>query len=275
VHTELGPGLLESVYEVVLADKIASRGFRVERQRAIPICVDGKNFVEGFRADLLVEEQVLVEIKSVEQLAPVHKKQVMTYLRLTNLGVGLLINFGASQLKGNIERLVVGNVPDLKDSHGEHGAGTERKLETASVSSAPSVRNQKSPIALGLPHREPFIFVDEVTALENGVSARGVKTFHGDEAFFAGQFPGEPIVPGVILTEALAQMAGIAATEAGVRFLLSAVRVMKFHRAVRPGEQIELEATKAGGMGGLLSFDVNAVVGADVVAEGQIILSRP
>jgi 3-hydroxyacyl-[acyl-carrier-protein] dehydratase len=130
------------------------------------------------------------------------------------------------------------------------------------------------PISLGLPHREPFIFVDEVLEVENGVSARGVKMFRGDEAFFAGHFPGEPIVPGVILTEALAQIAGIAAGESGVRFLLSAVRVMKFHRAVRPGERIELAATKAGGMGGLLSFEVSARVGLETVAEGQIILSR-
>ncbi len=131
------------------------------------------------------------------------------------------------------------------------------------------------PISLGLPHREPFIFVDEVLDLENGASARGVKTFAGDEAFFAGHFPGEPIVPGVILTEALAQVAGIAgAAENGARFLLSAVRVMKFHRAVRPGERIELAAAKTGGMGGLLSFDVRATVGEEAVAEGRIILSR-
>jgi 3-hydroxyacyl-[acyl-carrier-protein] dehydratase len=131
------------------------------------------------------------------------------------------------------------------------------------------------PISLGLPHREPFVFVDEVLSLENGVSARGLKIFRGDEAFFAGHFPGEPIVPGVILTEALAQTAGIAAAEKGVRFLLSAVRVMKFHRAVRPGEKIELMAAKAGGMGALLSFDVRATIGPETVAEGQIILSRP
>ncbi len=131
------------------------------------------------------------------------------------------------------------------------------------------------PISLGLPHREPFVFVDEVLELAAGASARGVKTFRGDEAFFAGHFPGEPIVPGVILTEALAQMAGIAAAEKGVRFLLSAVRAMKFPRAARPGERIELLATKAGGMGGLSSFDVRAAVAENTVAEGQIVLSRP
>lgn len=130
------------------------------------------------------------------------------------------------------------------------------------------------PISLGLPHREPFVFVDDVLELEPGASARGAKTFRGDEAFFAGHFPCEPIVPGVILTEALAQMAGIAASETAARFLLSAVRVMKFHRAVRPGERLELSAARAGGMGGLLSFDVRAAVAGSTVAEGQIILSR-
>lgn len=132
------------------------------------------------------------------------------------------------------------------------------------------VRGQR----VGLPHREPFVFVDEVLELDAGASARGVKTFRGEEAFFAGHFPGEPIVPGVILTEALAQIAGIAAGESGVRFLLSAVRLMKFYRAVQPGERIELAATKAGGMGGLLSFEVRATVDGVPVAEGQIILSR-
>ena len=132
------------------------------------------------------------------------------------------------------------------------------------------------PISLGLPHREPFVFIDDVLKVENGVSARGVKTFDGHEAFFAGHFPGEPIVPGVILTEALAQIAGIAASAGGdgVRFLLSAVRVMKFLRAVRPRERLDLFATRIGGMGGLLSFEVRATVGAETVAEGQIILSR-
>lgn len=114
IHRELGPGLLESVYEIVLADALRSRGLEVERQRAIPIRFDGKVFDEGFRADLVVEHAVIVEIKSVEQLARVHRKQVLTYLKLSDLKLGLLINFGGELLKGNIERLVAGAVPDLK-----------------------------------------------------------------------------------------------------------------------------------------------------------------
>lgn len=108
LHKELGPGLLESVYEVLLADALRELGLAVERQKPIPICFRGKRFDEGFRADLLVENLVLIELKSVETLARVHRKQVLTYLRLMNLQLGLLINFGGALLKGNIERLVNG-----------------------------------------------------------------------------------------------------------------------------------------------------------------------
>jgi len=123
VHRELGPGLLESVYEVILADALRSRGLRVERQKPISIRFGGKIFDEGFRADLVVEGLIIVEIKSVEQLARVHKKQLLTYLKLSGLNLGLLINFGGELLRGNVERLVVGDVPDLQSSSGgSHGA---------------------------------------------------------------------------------------------------------------------------------------------------------
>lgn len=108
LHREVGPGLLESVYEVLLADALRTRGLAVERQKPIPILFRGKRFDEGFRADLLVENLVLVELKSVETLARVHRKQVLTYLRLTDLKLGLLINFGGALLKGNVERIVNG-----------------------------------------------------------------------------------------------------------------------------------------------------------------------
>jgi GxxExxY protein len=108
LHKELGPGLLESVYEVLMADALRSRGLSVERQKPIPVLFRGKRFDEGFRADLLIEDLVLVELKSVEILARVHRKQVLTYLRLANLQLGLLINFGGELLKGNIERLANG-----------------------------------------------------------------------------------------------------------------------------------------------------------------------
>jgi GxxExxY protein len=106
IHRDLGPGLLESVYEIVLARALAERGFQVDRQKVIRFEYDGMVFEEGFRTDLLVESRVIVELKSVEKLAPVHSKQVLTYLRLMNLPVGLLINFGASTLKEGLHRIV-------------------------------------------------------------------------------------------------------------------------------------------------------------------------
>ncbi len=106
LHKEIGPGLLETVYEVLLADLLREHGLGVERQKPIPIMFHGKLFDEGFRADLVVGGVVLVELKSISGLAPVHKKQVLTYLKLSGIKVGLLINFGGELLKGNIERLV-------------------------------------------------------------------------------------------------------------------------------------------------------------------------
>ena len=106
IHRELGPGLLESVYEVVLARTLERRGHLVERQKPISFEYDGMQFTEGFRTDLLVDGVVIIEIKSVEKLAPVHSKQLLTYLRLMNLNVGLLINFGGATLKEGLHRIV-------------------------------------------------------------------------------------------------------------------------------------------------------------------------
>jgi len=114
IHREIGPGLFESVYELVLADALEEKGLSVSRQVIIPIQVGEKVYDEGFRADLVVEGSVIVEIKSLEQLARVHRKQVLTYLKLSGMPVGLLINFGGELLKGNIERLVVGDAENLK-----------------------------------------------------------------------------------------------------------------------------------------------------------------
>ena len=108
LHRDLGPGLLETVYEVVLAKMLRDRGLEVERQQPISIQYAGFTFDEGFRADLIVEGIVLVELKSVENLAPVHSKQVLTYLRLLKLPLGLLINFGAATFKEGCKRIVNG-----------------------------------------------------------------------------------------------------------------------------------------------------------------------
>ena len=102
LHTGLGPGLLESVYETVLARDLQRRGLLVERQKSVSFDCDGLHFDDGLRLDLLVESRVVVEIKSVERLQSVHPKQVLSYLRLMNLSVGLLINFGAPTLKEGI-----------------------------------------------------------------------------------------------------------------------------------------------------------------------------
>jgi GxxExxY protein len=106
LHTRLGPGLLESVYELVLARELERRGLTVERQKPVSFEFDGLRFDDAFRIDLLIEGCVVVELKSVETLAPVHSKQILTYLRLLNLPVGLLINFGAATMKEGLHRVV-------------------------------------------------------------------------------------------------------------------------------------------------------------------------
>lgn len=108
IHKALGPGLLETVYEVVLARELELRGLRVIRQKAVPISFKGLCFDEGFRTDLIVEERVIVELKSVVQVAPVHKKQLLTYLRLADKRLGLLINFGSAVFKDGTSRVVNG-----------------------------------------------------------------------------------------------------------------------------------------------------------------------
>ncbi|HEV7990302.1 MAG TPA: GxxExxY protein [Gemmatimonadaceae bacterium] len=106
IHRELGPGLLESVYETVLARDLERRGLRAERQSPINFSFDGMLFEHGFCADLVVENRVIVELKSVEKLSYVHSKQLLTYLRLANLRVGLLLNFGAGTLRQGLKRVV-------------------------------------------------------------------------------------------------------------------------------------------------------------------------
>jgi iron complex transport system substrate-binding protein len=111
LHRDLGPGLLEAVYEVVLAKMLRDGGLEVERQKVVPIEYAGLAFEEGFRADLIIEGSVLVELKSVENLAPVHFKQTLTYLRLLKLPLGFLINFGAATFKEGCKRIVNGSQP--------------------------------------------------------------------------------------------------------------------------------------------------------------------
>ena len=108
IHTILGPGLLESVYETVLAHELRSRGLSVVRQQCLPIVYEGITLEEGFRADLIVEGLVIVELKSIETILPVHKKQLNTYLRLSGKRLGLLVNFGSYLIKDGITRIANG-----------------------------------------------------------------------------------------------------------------------------------------------------------------------
>jgi GxxExxY protein len=106
LYRDVGPGLLESVYETVLANRLSKQGVSVERQKSIPIIIDDLTFPDGFRADLLIEGRLLIEIKSVERTSPVHIKQVLTYLRLMNLPLGLLINFSADTFSEGTTRVM-------------------------------------------------------------------------------------------------------------------------------------------------------------------------
>ena len=106
VHKQLGPGLLESVYEEVICYELEKRGLKYKRQQGIAVMYDNIKMDLGFRADIIVEEKVIVEIKSIESLAPVHHKQLLTYIKLTNIKVGLLVNFNVNLVKDGIVRIV-------------------------------------------------------------------------------------------------------------------------------------------------------------------------
>ena len=112
VHSALGPGLFESVYETVLAGKLLEAGYQVDRQLPIDIEFEGSRFANAFKIDLLVERQLIIEVKSAEKITPLHAKQLLTYLRLKQQPVGLIINFGCASLKDGIRRIV----NDHKDS---------------------------------------------------------------------------------------------------------------------------------------------------------------
>lgn len=132
IHKDLGPGLLESVYEAVMAASLARGGISVERQKAIEIEYDGLKLGEGFRADLLLEGRLIIEIKAADRLAPVHSKQLLTYLKLAKQPLGLLMNFGGETFREGIKRVVNG-----------HGAFAPSRL-----------RANQATVVEGLPARE-------------------------------------------------------------------------------------------------------------------------
>ncbi|MGH9398032.1 MAG: GxxExxY protein [Terriglobia bacterium] len=121
VHRALGPGLLESAYEACLAFELNKRGLRVEQQKPLPLVYEGVKLECGYRIDLLVEGSAVVEVKSVDRLAPIHEAQILSYLKLSGCKVGLLINFNVTLLKEGIRRFVNGTIQDLHHrEHGEH-----------------------------------------------------------------------------------------------------------------------------------------------------------
>jgi GxxExxY protein len=108
IHKELGPGLLESVYEMLLAERLRRSGYTVERQKLLPVEFDGLSLAEGYRVDLLVDGRLIIEVKSVEHIAPVHGKQLLTYVRLARQPVGLLMNFGGATFREGLQHIVNG-----------------------------------------------------------------------------------------------------------------------------------------------------------------------
>lgn len=107
VHSQLGPGLLESTYEVCLEYELIKRGFKVERQKPLPVIYDEIKLDAGYRIDLLVEDSIIVELKSVAAIEPIHKAQIMTYLKLSEMNLGLLLNFNVTDMKKGINRFVM------------------------------------------------------------------------------------------------------------------------------------------------------------------------
>lgn len=106
IHKTLGPGLFESVYEEVLAYELRKEGLDIKRQQTIPVIYEGIKLELGFKADIIVNDKVIIELKSVEKIQPVHPKQLLTYLRLTNMKLGLLINFNEALIRDGIQRVV-------------------------------------------------------------------------------------------------------------------------------------------------------------------------
>lgn len=105
IHRDVGPGLIESVYERVLADRLSQHGVKVDRQKPVHVDIYGKRYDDAFRYDLLLNNVLLVEVKSLERLGPIHRKQVLTYIRLMNLPYGLLLNFGCAMFKDGMQRI--------------------------------------------------------------------------------------------------------------------------------------------------------------------------
>lgn len=153
IHRSLGPGLLESVYATVLTRALVRQGFKVERQKMVRFEYDGMTFDDGLRIDLIVDGRVIIELKSVETLAPVHAKQVLTYLRLLNLQVGLLINFGGATLKEGLQR-IVNNLQPAASPHLRVNRASAGALSVLTAPPAPATP-PREPAGPPRPPRDP------------------------------------------------------------------------------------------------------------------------
>ncbi len=237
IHKALGPGLLESAYESFAVVALHAAGLRTRRQVAVPAEFMGTKIDVGYRIDLLVEDCVILELKAVDKLLPVHEAQLLTYLKLTGLCVGLLVNFNVPMLKSGIRRLVNAS-PDLS-------APLRLRGEQIQDASAPAASN----VYEAIPHREPFLFVDRIVEQE-GERIVTERTVRADEPHFQGHYPGAPLMPGVLICEACFQsgallLAGSAgASDASRKPVLTRILEAKFRGMVRPGDVMRVEVSR-------------------------------
>ena len=272
VHKAVGPGLLESAYEALVVVALRAAGLKVSRQITLPVEFMGTKIDAGYRIDLLIEDCVIVELKAVEKLLPVHHVQLLTYLRLSRLSVGLLINFNVPVLKDGLHRVVNG----FPDSSASRRLGVEPFEADAPIASPDDA------VQRAIPHRPPFLFVDRIVEQGEGriVTER---TFRADEAFFAGHYPGSPLTPGVLLCEACFQTGAIllmagAAKGSGTASrsqtpMLTRIQDAKFKNAVLPGETCRFEITLDEKMGSAFLMTGKVTSGAKKVLTVQFIVA--